>query len=125
RQTDTSALTHYGIPEGMTPLIAGPVAGAPLNPLVPTILDLAVRGAVRIRDSEDGGRWFSSKPTPVLELVEPELAAAPLEAQLLSGLFPDLQPGDAFTFPTNDKVFTKTSQEVLKSSREAAVDRGY
>lgn len=125
RQVSSNTVVQYGIPEGMSPLIASPLISGSQNAMVPTILDLAVRGAVRIVESVDEGRWTSNKPKPVLELVRPELATDPLEAQLLAGLFPGLQPGATFAFPKNDKVFTKTAQEVLRASRKAAVDRGH
>lgn len=125
REVSSSTVVQYGIPEGMSPLIASPLISGSQNALVPAILDLAVRGAVRIVESADQGRWTSKKPKPVLELLRPELATDPLETQLLAGLFPGLEQGATFDFPKNDKVFTKTSQEVLRASRKEAVDRGY
>lgn len=124
RRSDERAPVEYGIPQGMTPLIAGPVAGAAQNPVVPTILDLAVRGAVRVIDAEEKPGQPRKKQKPAVELLDPQLTKDPLEAQLLEGLFPDLQPGDVFTFPRHDKTFTKTAQKVLKDSRRALLDRG-
>lgn len=124
RRPDERTPVEYGIPQGMTPLIAGPLAGAAQNPLVPTILDLAVRSAVRVIDAEEKPGWFSKNQKPAVELLDPQLAEDPLETQLLEGLFPDLRPGDVFTFPQHDKTFTKAAQKVLKDSRQALLDRG-
>lgn len=125
RQVSSNTVIQYGIPEGINPLVASRLISGSRNALVPTILDLAVRGAVRIVEAQQQSFWSSRKSKPVLELVDPQLATDPLEAQLLTGLFPRLTPGDTFDFPKNDKVFTKISQKVLRDSTKAAVDHGY
>ncbi|NIK59880.1 DUF2207 domain-containing protein [Kribbella shirazensis] len=51
-----------------------------------TMIDLAVRGALRIENSGDGPRKAV--------LVAPAVATEPHEEALLKGLFPELQPGD-------------------------------
>lgn len=124
RQESGHSPAQYWIPEGINPLIAGPVLGVSQNPVVPTILDLAVRGVLRIQDQQGEQRWYRSKPKPTLQLLDPQLAADPLEIQLLEGLFPGLQPGSEFTFPTHDKTFTKAAQHTMRESRRAILDRG-
>ena len=116
--------TQYGIPEGMNPLLARWVTGKGHNPIVATILDLAVHGVLRIEERQDD-TGKKPKTEPVLRLIDPELATDPLETQLLEGLFPDLTPGDTFTFPKDSKVFTKAAQKVVQDSGDAAIERGY
>lgn len=125
---DTSHSTiQYGIPDAMNPLIAKWIAGRGDDPITATLLDLAVRGVVRIEEDAETVPQRAKKPQskPVLRLVDPELATDPLEAQLLEALFPGLVPGALFTFPKNSKAFTKTAQQVLTESGKAVIDRGY
>src|SRR5699024_8373415 len=72
-RNDTSLVTTgIGIPEGMNPLIAKWVTGHNRNPVVATILDLAVRGVVRIEEYDDSG-WGKNKPKPMLRLLNPQI----------------------------------------------------
>src|SRR5690625_3897856 len=116
-----------GIPEGMNPLIAKWVTGQGDNPVVATILDLAVRGVLQIEEHEDnaGSSKKKSQPEPVLRLVDPRLATDPLERQLLGGLFPGLAPGATFAFPKDSTTFTNAAQKVVLDSGKAVLERGY
>lgn len=123
-RNDTSQTsTQYGIPEGMTPMLAKWLTGRGADPIVATILDLAVHGVLRIEENESEGK--KSKPEPVLRLLDPELATDPLETQLLEGIFPGLAPGATFAFPKNSKTFTKAAQGVEQESGKAVLERGY
>lgn len=125
RQVPANTLLDRGAPEGISPLLAAPLMGSAQQPVVATILDLAVRGAVRIEeDPHHVQRWYKKDPSPVLRLIDPALLSDPLERELLEGMFPGLAEGATFDFPKNDKKFTKTAQEVLRASREAALERG-
>lgn len=127
RDDTNKTSTQYGIPEGMNPLIAKWVTGRGHNPIVATILDLAVRGVIRIEENEEAaGRGKKKSETkPVLRLIDPQLATDPLETQLLEGMFPGQAPGATFTFPKNSKTFTKASQQVMQDSGQAVLARGY
>jgi len=127
RDSPSRTSIQYGIPEGMNPLIAKWVTGQGDNPVVATILDLAVRGVLQIEEHEDnaGSSKKKSQPEPVLRLVDPRLATDPLERQLLEGLFPGLAPGALFTFPKNSTTFTKAAQKVMQDSGKAVLERGY
>lgn len=125
-RNDTSlASTDIGIPQGMNPLIAKWVTGHNHNPVVATILDLAVRGGVRIEEYVEEPSRGKNKPKPMLRLLNPQIVQDPLELQLLEGIFPDLAPGAVFAFPKNSKSFTKASQTAVQSSGQAVLDRGY
>jgi len=113
----------YGIPAAMNPLIAQWITGRRNEPIVATLLDLAVRGVVRIEEAPDAAK--QKKPKPMLRLVDPESATDPLEVQLLEALFPDLTPGTVFTFPKYSKKFTKAAQQAMRDSGQAVIDRGY
>ncbi|GAA2030106.1 hypothetical protein GCM10009720_07580 [Yaniella flava] len=124
RDDTSQPSTQYGIPEGMNPLIARWVTGRGHNPIVATILDLAVRGVLRIEEREEH-TGKKPKMKPVLRLIDPQLATDPLERQLLEGIFPDLTPGETFTFPKDSKDFTKAAQKVVQDSGDAVLERGY
>lgn len=125
-RNDTSlASTDIGIPQGMNPLMAKWVTGHNHNPVVATILDLAVRGVVRIEEYVEEPSRGKNKPKPMLRLLNPQIVQDPLELQFLEGIFPDLAPGAVFAFPKNSKSFTKASQTAVRSSGQAVLDRGY
>lgn len=125
-RNDTSlASTDIGIPQGMNPLMAKWVTGHNHNPVVATILDLAVRGVVRIEEDVEEPSRGKNKTKPMLRLLNPQIVQDPLELQLLEGIFPDLAPGAVFAFPKNSKSFTKASQTAVQSSGQAVLDRGY
>lgn len=118
---------QHGIPEAMNPLIAKWVTGRGSDPIVATLLDLAVRGVLRIEETSKDTDLPNKKPEPkpMLRLLDPQLVTDPLEIQLLEGLFPDLAPGATFSFPKDSKVFTKAAQKVLQDSGQTVLDRGY
>ena len=118
---------QHGIPEDMNPLIAKWVTGRGADPIVAALLDLAVRGVLRIEETSEDTEQPKKKPEPqpMLRLLDPQLATDPLELELLESLFPGLAPGATFPFPKDSKVFTKASQKVLQDSGKAVLDRGY
>ncbi|GAA4113031.1 putative membrane protein DUF2207 [Enteractinococcus coprophilus] len=126
-RSDTSqASIGYGIPEQMNPLLAGPIAGKSHDPIVASILDLAVRGVVRIEETSQTSRWLKQTETkPVLRLLAPELVEDPQERVLLRGMFPELVPGETFDFPKDSKPFRHATESVIKASGEAVLERGY
>lgn len=124
---DTSQTSiEYGIPSQVNPLLAGQLMGKHHNPIVATILDLAVRGVVRIEEIPETSRWLKQAETkPMLRLLDPQLVDDPQEHLLLRGMFPNLQPGETFDFPKNSKSFMQATQAVVKDSTTTALDRGY
>ncbi len=126
-RNDTSqASIEYGIPREINPLLAGQLMGKNHDPIVASILDLAVRGVVRIEETPETSRWLKlTKTKPVLRLIDPQLVGDPQEHLLLRGMFPNLQPGETFDFPKNSKPFMYATESVVKDSRTTALERGY
>lgn len=125
RRDTTETSVAYGIPTGMNPLLARWLIGQAQDPIAATIMDLAVRGVLRIEDAPEQPGKPPKKPTPQVRLIDPDLATDPLENELLEAMFPEPLPGTVFTFPKNSKRFTKTAQQVLRDSGQAVIDRGY
>ncbi|WP_350276487.1 DUF2207 domain-containing protein [Kribbella sp. HUAS MG21] len=59
-----------------------------------TLIDLAVRGALRIDNSDNSAGTDHAGGVRKAVLVDPAVATEPHEEALLKGLFPDLRPGD-------------------------------
>lgn len=126
-RNDTSqASIEYGIPRQVNPLLAGQLMGKSHDPIVATILDLAVRGVVRIEETQETSRWLKQTETkPVLRLIDPQLVEDPQEHLLLRGMFPNLEPRETFDFPKNSKPFMQATESVIKDSAKATLERGY
>ncbi|WP_082911565.1 DUF2207 domain-containing protein [Enteractinococcus helveticum] len=126
RHDTSQASIEYGIPRQVNPLLAGQLVGKNHDPIVATILDLAVRGVLRIEETQQTSRWSKQPETkPMLRLIDPQLVDDPQEDLLLRGMFPNLQPGETFDFPKNSKPFMQATQAVVKDSTTTAIDRGY
>jgi uncharacterized membrane protein YgcG len=77
-----------------------------------TLIDLAVRGGVRIDNSGSEQRAV---------LVDPAKATAPHEQVLLQGLFPSMQPGSEITLerrPTGDTSMRKAHDAMIAALRQ-------
>ncbi|MFI7065116.1 DUF2207 domain-containing protein [Kribbella sp. NPDC050124] len=84
-----------------------------------TLIELAVRGGVRI---ENGGNSQSAV------LVNPAAATAPHEQMLLSGLFPSLQPGESVVLrrgAVGDHTMRRAHDGMIKALREQVKQRGW
>ena len=84
-----------------------------------TLIELAVRGGVRI---ENTGNSQSAI------LVNPAVATAPHEQMLLSGLFPSLQPGESVVLrraPVGDKTMRRAHDGMIAALREQVKQRGW
>ena len=126
RNDNGQASIEYGIPRQVNPLLAGQLMGKSHDPIVATILDLAVRGVVRIEETQETSRWLKHTETkPVLRLIDPEQADDPQEQLLLRGMFPSLQPGETFEFPKDSKPFMQATESAIKDSAKATLERGY
>lgn len=126
RQDTSYSNIQYGIPEQVNPLLAGRILGKSHDPIVATILDLAVRGVVRIEETEETSKRLKQSETkPVLRLLEPQLVTDPQERLLLRGMFPQLQPGETFDFPKDSKPFIQATESVIKECGEAVIEQGY
>ncbi|RIJ53054.1 DUF2207 domain-containing protein, partial [Clavibacter phaseoli] len=77
-------VAQYDPPEGVGILVSSVITGNAARATTALLLDLAVRGAVRILE-RDGGR----KPTFALELVDPSRIADPDERRFVAAVFGD------------------------------------
>ncbi|MBF4631010.1 DUF2207 domain-containing protein [Clavibacter michiganensis subsp. phaseoli] len=77
-------VAQYDPPEGVGILVSSVISGNAARATTALLLDLAVRGAVRILE-RDGGR----KPTFALELVDPSRIADPDERRFVAAVFGD------------------------------------
>ncbi|WP_316312941.1 DUF2207 domain-containing protein [Clavibacter michiganensis] len=78
-------VAQYDPPEGVGVLVSSVISGNAARATTALLLDLAVRGAVRILE-RDGGR---EKPTYSLELVDPSRVTDPDERAFLDAVFGD------------------------------------
>lgn len=82
-----------------------------------TLIDLAVRGGVRIENDGDSQSAV---------LVNPAAATAPHEQMLMSGLFPSLQPGDSVALrraPVGDQTMRRAHDAMIKALRDQVTQR--
>lgn len=129
---------EYGVPDGLSPLLAAPLGGAWRPALPAEFVHLAVMGALVIEDdgqnTPQGNDSQGEKPRkkrsknagqPTFRLVDPTAAPDPLDQQILEILFPGLQPGTTFTLPKQDATLRKKLESVVQEGPKAAVKRGY
>lgn len=79
-----TVVAEYDPPEGVGVLVSSVVSGNAARATTALLLDLAVRGALRILE-RDGGR----KPTFALELVDPSRVTDPDERRFVAAVFGD------------------------------------
>ena len=121
-----TVVAQYEVPPELPPLVAGPIVGSAKHVVPAEIVHLAVRGAIRIEDGEPERGLFGPKDAPpVLRVVDPALAADPMDTMALSTLFPSLEPGAAFAMPKEDEAFAKRVGELDAAGAAAAAERGY
>ena len=84
-----------------------------------TLIDLAVRGGVRIENTGDSQNAV---------LVNPAAATAPHEQKLLSGLFPSLQPGSSVPLEraaVGDQTMRRAHNGMIAALRDQVKQRGW
>ena len=85
-----------------------------------TLIDLAVRGGIKILDSEDGERSA--------QLLNPAVATAPHEQALLRGLFPTSQPGDVVLLQrgeVGDRTMLEAHTAMIDAVRSQVSQQGW
>ncbi len=129
---------EYGVPRGLSPLVAAPLGGAWRSPLPAEFVHLAVLGALVIEDDgqthtqqkkpQDGEEPKGARKNagqPVFRLVDPSAAPDPLDRRVLETLFPGLEPGAVFTLPKKDEKLGKELEKIVQAGPQAALERGY
>ena len=128
RQFRGTVVAQYDVPPALPPLVAGPVAGASGNSAAAEIVHLAVNGVIRIEqpESERGFLGFKKEGRPTLRLLDPGLAADPLDAQTVEEIFGSgAKGGTAFEVPESSEAFAKSMSGLQSTGDAEAVNRGY
>ncbi|MDQ0744528.1 putative membrane protein YgcG [Clavibacter sp. B3I6] len=113
-------VAEYDPPEGVGLLVASVVSGNAARATTALLLDLAVRGAVRILE-RDAGR----KPSFALELVDPSRVTDPDERRFVAAVFGDGAGAGATTdLKRADAKITTRIQKLMASVRKRTVTDG-
>ncbi|MFA7248026.1 MAG: DUF2207 domain-containing protein [Dehalococcoidia bacterium] len=114
--------TEYLPPEGMRPGLVGTVVDEVAHPLdvSATIVDLAVRGYLRIEEIEVSG-WFGSTDWKLTRL-KPSQGLEAYETLLMDGLFED---GDEVKFSDLRQHFATRMANVQSALYRRMVERGW
>ncbi|TCC47416.1 DUF2207 domain-containing protein [Kribbella capetownensis] len=123
-QTEKDKLDEEQLPVAFSPPRISPAEGgllvdakADTTEIAATLIDLAVRGAIRIENDDD-------ERTAVL--VEADGATAPHEQRLLRGLFPTLKPGAVARLETpavGDHSMVRAAESTVDALREQVEER--
>ena len=114
--------TEYIPPEGMRPGLIGTILDETAHPLdvSASIVDLAVRGYLRIEEIEATG-WFGSNDWQLTRL-KPSEGLTGYETLLLDGLF---ESGDEVKFSELREQFAARFAKVQEALYQEIVDRGW
>lgn len=125
RTSRGTIVAQYEVPDGLPPLLAGPILGQPKTVAAAEFIHLAVRGAIRIEEDSTGGKRFGGRARPMFRLMDPARASDDLDRRMLEKLFPSGTVGESFTVPKRDEKFGERIQAVVTAGRTAAERRGY
>ncbi|MFV0433562.1 MAG: DUF2207 domain-containing protein [Leucobacter sp.] len=118
---------QYDVPATVPPLLAGPIFGSVKDEVSAEVVHLAVIGAIRIEDGKPGkGLFGPKKGRPVLRLLDPALAADPLDQKALRAIFgKKLEPGTSKKIPQNSEKFADRMRALREKGKDQALKRGY
>jgi uncharacterized protein (TIGR04222 family) len=123
------AVTEYVPPEGIRPAQAGLLVDEVVNPVaIPaTVVDLAVRGYLRIEEDLTNDDWGETPDWRLVKLKAADNDLLEYERELLEGLFASGHPGDveAVQLSHLKEQFSDRSELVYSSLYEDAVQRGW
>lgn len=108
---DRSIMVRYEPPEGMLPAEVGTLIDekVDLRDIVATVIDLAVRGYLRIEESVREGWLFDSTATTFVRLKQADSSLRPYESKILEGLF---ERADEVTMEDLETRFYKRISEI-------------
>ena len=113
-------IAEYDPPRIVDALESAVLLGQSSKAIPAEVLEQAVRGSIRILESEARG-W--GKPKLVAELVDRWKADGDGQ-MLLDGLFPGGMPGAQYTFGKQDTRFSKVAQKILAAAERELTTRG-
>ena len=115
-----TVVAQYDPPEGVGLLVAGVISGDAARATTALLLDLAVRGAVRILERDGTG-----KPSFALELVDPARVADPDERAFVAAVFGDgAGAGTVVDLKRTDTRAATRIQKVLAAVRKRTIADG-
>lgn len=114
---------QYAPPHGISLIEAAAVQGANSRTIPAQIIDLAVRGNLRIIEKEKKGLLSSGTEYDV-ELVHTD-GLNSYESALVEALFPGLAPGSRHSFADSNSGVTRRLNELQKQARADAIEFGY
>jgi uncharacterized membrane protein YgcG len=119
------AVTEYVPPEGIRPAQAGLLRDEVVNPVaIPaTVVDLAVRGYLRIEEDPTNDDWGEKPDWRLVKLKAADNDLLEYERVLLEGLFGSR--GDSVQLSNLEQQFYDRSELVCSSLYEDAVQRGW
>ena len=113
-------VAQYDVPDSMPPLLASAIVPKAKNPLTAQIIHLAVRGMLHLEDIPEEGE---KKRRPRLRRLDAPIPD-PLDEKSLKALFGNNDLGVVMKMPKNSEAFAGRVQDLLKSAKEEAGERG-
>lgn len=115
-----TVIAEYEPPRDIDALESAVLLGKTSAAVPAEVLEQAIVGSIRILDGEPG-RWGKGKLRA--ELVDPDRADEN-GRMLLRALFPQLRPGEVYSFGSSDTRLSSTAQGILKSAGERLTSLG-
>lgn len=113
-------IAEYTPPAAIDALESAVLLGRPAKGIPAEVLEQAVAGSIRIIE---GPRSWTGKAKLIAELVDPARADGD-GRMLLAGLFPTGQPGEQYTFGSQDTRFSSAAQKILSAADKELTARG-
>lgn len=114
-------IAEYEPPAGVTPLTAAVLLSKPSKAAPAALLELAVRGAIRIEEVPGGSR---ARPKLRAVLVDPSRARQD-GAEFIEGLFGEnARPGAEFAFGGRNTAFAQAAEDMRSWAGAELVERG-
>lgn len=113
-------IAEYTPPTAVDALESAVLLSRPAKGIPAEVLEQAVVGSIRI---VEGKRGWTGKAKLIAELVDPSRADGD-GRMLLAGLFPAGQPGEQYTFGSQDTRFSSVAQKILSAADKELTARG-
>jgi uncharacterized membrane protein YgcG len=125
RGGSTTVAVQFAPPKGVQPGMVGTIIDETANPIdvSATVIDLAVRGFLRIEENDSGGRFSRTDWTLTRLPAQPEQNLLPYERRLLDGIF--ASRGDVVRLSELKNTFASTLKSVQSSMYAEVVQRGW
>lgn len=125
RRGKVPVAVQFTPPRGVPPGLVGTLVYGSADPhdVTATIVDLAVRGYLRIEEVDEDQRWGNDGPEwRLVKLREPDVSLEPYEASIMGGLF---RTSDRVRLDSLRLAFAGTMTQVQRELDDAVVERGW